>query len=145
MFRHGLYVCIILETAHHRTSFRLFYNFTQKTLPEENSCKMFHFSSLIVLFLIGRSRKFFGDKDQFIWGGQKEGLRGDMGKKPKMRVIFAKFLLLKKIQTLSHKLLVRQTFYYHHCNWHAQKPPYKHFQVILSSSSSSKTTLLVCF
>ena len=40
-----------------------------------------------------------------------------------MRVIFAKFPLLSKIKTLSHKLLVRQTSNHHHCNWHAQKPP----------------------
>ena len=31
------------------------------------------------------------------------------------------FPLLSKIQTLSHKLLVRQTSNHHHCNWHAQK------------------------
>ena len=45
----------------------------------------------------------------FIWGGQKEGVRGGMWENPYMRVIFAKFLLLSKIQTLSHKLLDRQT------------------------------------
>ena len=39
-----------------------------------------------------------------------------------MKVIFAKFPLLSKIQTLSHKLLVRQTSNHHHCNQHAQKP-----------------------
>ena len=43
-----------------------------------------------------------------------------MGEKPKMRVNFAKFPLLRKIQTLSHKLMVRQTSNHHHCNWHAQ-------------------------
>ena len=47
---YGLYVCIILETAHHRTTFRIFCNITQKTTPEENSHKMFHISSPIVLF-----------------------------------------------------------------------------------------------
>ena len=56
---YGLFICIILETAHHRSTFGIFYT-TQKTTPEENSCKMFHISSLSVLFLMGRSRTFFG-------------------------------------------------------------------------------------
>ena len=56
-----------------------------------------------------------------------------------MRVIFAKFPLLSKIQTLSHKHLVRQTSNHHYCNWHAQQPKCTHFQVILNSSSWSKT------
>ena len=54
---------------------------------------------------------------------------------------FAKFPLLCEIQTLSHKVLVRQTSNHHHCYWHAQKPTYKDFQVISSSSSWSKTPL----
>ena len=46
-----------------------------------------------------------------------------MGEKPKMRcVFFAKFPLLSKIQTISHKLLVIQTSNHHHWNWYAQKP-----------------------
>ena len=59
-----------------------------------------------------------------------------------MRIIFAKFLLLSKIQTLSHKLLVKLPNH-HHCNWHAQKPSCRDFQVILNSSSRSKTTLYI--
>ena len=51
---YGLYVCSILETAHLRTTLRIFCNFTQKTIPEENSCKMFHISSPIVLFSYGK-------------------------------------------------------------------------------------------
>ena len=47
---------------------------------------------------MGRSRIFWGDKDQFHLGGQKKGVRGCMGEKPKMRVICAKILLLSKIQ-----------------------------------------------
>ena len=50
----GLYVCIILGTTHHRTTFGIFGNITQKTTLEENSCKMFPISSVIVLFLMGR-------------------------------------------------------------------------------------------
>ena len=60
-----------------------------------------------------------------------------------MRDIFPKFLFLSKIQTLSCKLLVTQTSNCHHCNWHAQKPIYRNFQVILCSSSWSKTTLYI--
>ena len=29
LYRHGLYVCIILHTAHHMTTFGIFCNFTQ--------------------------------------------------------------------------------------------------------------------
>ena len=43
---YGLYVCINLETAHHRTTLQLFCNIAQNTTPEENS----HISSSIVLF-----------------------------------------------------------------------------------------------
>ena len=38
-----------------------------------------------------------------------------------MWFFFSKFILLIKVQTLSHKLFVRQTSNHHHCNWHAQK------------------------
>ena len=62
-----------------------------------------------------------------------------------MRVIFAKFPLLSKIQTLPQKLLVRQTSNNHHCNWHSQKPNCKDFQVILISSSWSKMASFVYF
>ena len=60
-----------------------------------------------------------------------------------MMVIFEKLPLLSEIQTLSYKLLVRQTSNHRHCNWHTQKPLNKDFQVILSSSSWSKTTLCI--
>ena len=120
MYRHGLYVCIILETAHHRTTFRIFCNFTQKTIPEENSCKMFHISIPIVLFLMGRSKTFLGIRIKFHLGKIKEGVRGSMGRSPKWGVFFAKFQLLSKIQTLSQKLFIRQTSNHHHCNQHAQ-------------------------
>ena len=68
---YGLYVCIILETAHHRTAFRIFCNFTQKTIPEENSCKMFHIFSPIVLFSYGKVKDVFLDKDQISSGEDK--------------------------------------------------------------------------
>ena len=56
--------------------------------------------------------------------------------------IFAKFPLLSKIQTLSHKLLVKQTSIYHHCNWHAIKPICSDLQVILSSLLKTEDILL---
>ena len=148
---YGLYVCINLETAHHRTTFGIFCNITQKITHEENSWKMFHISSLIG-FSVNREKlpllseaqwHFFGLGSNFIWGGQKKKVRGAMGKKPKMRLIFAKFPLLSKIQNLSHNLLVRQTSNHQNCNWHAQKPLHRYFQVISSSSSWSKTTLCI--
>ena len=60
-----------------------------------------------------------------------------------MKVIFAKFPLLSKIQTFSQRLLVTQTSNHHHCNWHAPKPISRNFQVILNSSSWSKTLLCI--
>ena len=60
-----------------------------------------------------------------------------------MRVTFAKFPLLSKMQTLSCKLLVRRTSNHHHCNWYAQKAICIDFQVILCISSWSKTMLYI--
>ena len=81
---YGLYVYIILETAHHRTTFGIFCNITQNTTPEENSQKMFHISSLIVLFSYGKVKDFFGDKDQISSGEDKrKGKRGYGGRIPK--------------------------------------------------------------
>ena len=57
---YGLYVCIILETAHHRTTFGIFCDITQKTTTEENSYKMFHISSPIVLFSYGKVKDVLG-------------------------------------------------------------------------------------
>ena len=59
---YGLYVWIILEIAHHRTTFGIFCNITPNTTPEENSQKMFHISSPFVLF--------------FLWEGQGHFLGG---------------------------------------------------------------------
>ena len=84
---YGLYVCIILETAHLRTTFRIFCNITKKTTPKEGSCKMFHISSLIVLFLVVRSRMFWGDKDQ-ISSGQTKGRVKRRGMREKLKMVF---------------------------------------------------------
>ena len=78
-----------------------------------------------------------------MWGGQKEGVRGGMGGEAQNEVLFAKFPLLSKIQTLSHKLLVKQTSNHHHCNWHAQKPICRDVQMISSSSFWLKATLCI--
>ena len=56
---YGLYVCIILEIAHHRTTFRIFCNITQNTTPEENCQKVLHISSAIVLFSYGKVKDIF--------------------------------------------------------------------------------------
>ena len=66
---------------------------------------------------------FFGIKVKFHpWGGQQGmGKRRYWGEAKNEVVFFAKFQLLSKIQTLSHKLLVRQTSNHHHCHWHAPK------------------------
>ena len=69
LLSYGPYVCIILETAHYRTTCRIFCNITQKTTPEENSCKMFHISSPIELFSYQKVKDILGG----IRGGQKEG------------------------------------------------------------------------
>ena len=72
-----------LETAHHSTTFGIFWNFTQKTIPEENSCKMFHISSTIVLFSYGKAKNvLYEDKDQIsLWrakGRCKKGIGGEV-------------------------------------------------------------------
>ena len=73
-----------LQTAHHRTTFGIFCNFTQKTIPRECSYKMFHISSMIVLFLMGRSMMFFGNKDKSSSGeGKRNWVRGGIEEKPK--------------------------------------------------------------
>ena len=86
----------------------------------------------LCLFLMERSRAFFLDKDQI---SSEERIKG-RGKKGYGRRSL-------KWGLLSHKLLVRQTSNHHHCNWHAQKPICRDFQVISSSSSWSKTTLCI--
>ena len=104
---------------------------------------MFHISSLIVLFLVGRSRRLLEVRIKVMCGGQKAGVRGRYGGRSAKWGFFAKFPLLSKTQTLSHKLLIRQTSNHHHCNQHAQKPYYRNFQVYLSSSSWSKASLCI--
>ena len=91
-----------------------------------NNCS--YIGNICLYFILWEGQgHFWGDKDQLLLGRAKgRGKRG-YGEKPKMRVMFAKFPLFSKIQTLSHKLLVRQTSNQHHCNWHAQKPVVRDF------------------
>ena len=71
---YGLYVCIILETVHHRTTFGIFCNITRNTTPEENSHKMFHIFSPFVLFSYGKVKDIFWDIDQISYGeGKRKG------------------------------------------------------------------------
>ena len=78
LYRHGLYICIILETAHHRTTFGISCNITENTTPEENSQKMFHISSPIVLFSYWKVRDIFGGIRIKFHLGRSKG-RGNRG------------------------------------------------------------------
>ena len=89
LYRYGLYVCIISETAHHRTTFGKFCNSTQKTIPEENICKMFHiFFTNCTFFLWEGQGCFLEIRIKFHLERAKEGIRGGYGEKPKMRGFF---------------------------------------------------------
>ena len=92
---YGVYVCIILETAHHRTTFRIFWNITQKTTPGGNSCKMFHISSSIVPFFLWECQgHFWGIRIKFhLWRAKERGKRG-YGGRAKMR-LFCKIPIIK--------------------------------------------------
>ena len=102
---------------------------------------MFHISSPIVLFSYGKVKDIFGGIRIKFLSGEGKGKEWDgcmRGRSPKWGVVyFAKFPLLSKKQTLSHKLFIRQTSNHHHCNWHAQKPACqglsKWFQAVLPS------------
>ena len=80
----GLYVCIIFETACHRTTFKIFCNITQNTTSEENNQKMSHISSPIVLFSYGKVKDVLWDKDQISSGvGKRKGKRRYGERSPK--------------------------------------------------------------
>ena len=50
---------------------------TQNTTPEENSLKMFHISSLIVIFFYGKVKDSFRDKDQISSGEDSKDMGGE--------------------------------------------------------------------
>ena len=68
-----------------------------------------HFLEIRIKFHLGRAKG--------------RGKRGYWWRSPNelFWVFCAKFPLLHKIQTSSHKLFIRQTSKHHHCNWYAQK------------------------
>ena len=84
----------------------------------------------------------FLEKDQI--SSWEDSKRGVWGQKPKMRWVFCEIPIIKQdTNFISHKLLVRQTSYHHHCNRHAQKVICRGFQVILHCSFWSKTALCI--
>ena len=99
----------------------------------------------LYFFLMGRSRTFLEIGIKFHLGRTKgSSKRWVWGEKPKMRwFLFAKFPLLKKIHSLSHKLLSYKLPNHHHYEQHAPKNLNTYFQVILNSSPWSKTTLCI--
>ena len=90
----------------------------------------------IFLQWFSSSRTFSWIKIKFHLGKAKGRGKGGMRGESQNEVDFlAKFHSLSEMQTLSHKVLVRQTSNCHLCNWHAQKAICGNVQVILSSSS----------
>ena len=58
---------------------------------------MFHISSPIVLFLMAKPMTFFWRyRSNFIWGGQKEGVRRGMGEEAQSEDYFCKSFIIKK-------------------------------------------------
>ena len=107
---YGLYVCIILETAHHRTTFGIFCNITQNTTPEENSQKMFHISSLIVLFSYGKVKDIFWIRIKFHLGMAKgRGKRG-YGGEAQNEGYFCKIPIIKQDTNFISQTVVQTNF-----------------------------------
>ena len=80
----GYMYALSWKTAHHRTTFGIFCNFTQKTIPEENSCKMFHFSLPILLFLTEGQGYFLQIRIKFhLRRAKGRGKRAVWGRSPK--------------------------------------------------------------
>ena len=91
-----------------------------------------------VYFFLWEGQGYFLEiRIQFLLGRAKGRGKRELGEKPQMRCFWQNSPLLSKIQTLSHKLFIRQTSNHPHCDHHAKKPICKNFQVILSSSSWS--------
>ena len=51
---YGIYVCIILETAHHRATFGIFCNITQRLHLKKITAKCSIFFHLLYFFLMGK-------------------------------------------------------------------------------------------
>ena len=65
---------------------------------------------------------FFGIRIKFHLGRAKGRGKREYGGEAQNEGYICKSPLFNKIQTLSNKLLVRQTSNHHHCDQHAQKP-----------------------
>ena len=68
----------------------------QCTTPDENSQKMFHISSCIVLFLKGWSRTLFGDKDQISYGRATGRGKSVVGGEAQNEGYFCKIPIIKQ-------------------------------------------------
>ena len=87
LYRHGLYVCIILETPHHRTTSWIFCNITHKTTPEENSTKCSIFLHWLYFFLWEGQGIFLEIRTKFHLGREKGRGKWEYGgKSPKWGV-----------------------------------------------------------
>ena len=94
---YGRYVFFILETAHHRTIFRLLCNITQNTTPEENSQKMFYISLPICTFFLQEGQGHFGGiKIKFHLGRAKGRIRGVVGEEAQNEGYFCKIPIIKQ-------------------------------------------------
>ena len=90
-----------------------FATFTQKTIPEESSCKMFHISSPIVLFSYGKVNDvFWGDKAQISSGEgkRKGGVRGGNGGEAQSEVFVCKVPIIKKDTNCIVQTVVQTNF-----------------------------------
>ena len=93
---YGLYLCINLETAHHRNTFGIFCNITQNTTPEENRKIMFHISSPIVVISYGKVKDIFWIRIKFhLERAKGRGKRGYGERSPKLG-LFSRILIIKQ-------------------------------------------------
>ena len=72
---YGLYICIILETACHRATFRIFCIVLKRLHLKKVATKCSIFLHQLYFFM-GRSWTFWGNKDHVLSGRQNEGVRG---------------------------------------------------------------------
>ena len=118
---YGLYVCIILETAHHRTTFGIFATSLNILHLMKIATKYSIFLHQLYFFLMGRSRTLFGGigikfhlgiakgrGKRRVWGeGQNEGY-------------FCKISIIKQDTNFISPTFGQTIFYLSHCNWNAQ-------------------------
>ena len=105
---YGLYLCIILEMAHHRTTLEYFAILLKILHLKKISTKVPYFLTNCT-FSYGKVKEIFlGIKIKFHLGREKGWSKRWNGRiSLKLGLCFAEVPLLSKIQTVSHKLLVR--------------------------------------